>query len=319
MLREHRRAAARAAARPRGAREALGFVDMERARETSGSRFAYLMGDAALLEFALVHCALARLGADGFMPVVPPVLVREQHDGGGRVLPDRPRAGLRGRRRRPVPRRHERDPALGAAPRRAPRRRRLPIRYAGISTCFRREAGTYGKDTRGSSACTSSTRSRCSRSPSPTVVGRARPHPRHRGVDRRRARAALPRREHRGRRPRRRPRPRSTTSRCGCRRRAATASSRRARTTPTTRPAASAPRAGRARHPARAHAERHRVRDRPHARVPVRALPGRRRRFVVPEVLRPSPASTASTPQDVPDPVASLPPEGCRSGRMGRS
>ena len=71
-------------------------------------------------------------------------------DGGGRVLPHRPRPGLRGRRGRAVPRGHERGPVVGAASRRDPRRRRT-CRSAtpGISSCFRREAGTYGKDTRG--------------------------------------------------------------------------------------------------------------------------------------------------------------------------
>ena len=72
------------------------------------------------------------------------------HDGRGRLLPDRPRAGVRRRRRRALPRRHERGAALGAAPRRHVRRpTSCPARYAGYSSCFRREAGTYGKDTRG--------------------------------------------------------------------------------------------------------------------------------------------------------------------------
>src|SRR5204863_5825880 len=56
---------------------AIGFVDTERAAEISGSRFAYLLREGVLLEFALVQWVMARLVAEGFVPVVPPVLVRE--------------------------------------------------------------------------------------------------------------------------------------------------------------------------------------------------------------------------------------------------
>ena len=129
--------------------ELLGLVDSERAGRNSGSRFAYLMGPAVRLEFALVQFAFDILEEHSFVPVVPPVLVREEMMVDAGFFPtDRHQvyeiagddlfligtsevalAGLhRGERL-------ERDS--------------LPVRYAGFSSCFRREAGTYGKDTRG--------------------------------------------------------------------------------------------------------------------------------------------------------------------------
>jgi seryl-tRNA synthetase len=129
--------------------EQLGFVDSERGARLSGSRFAYLMREAVLLELALVQWVTGRLVAEGFTPVVPPVLVREEAmeqagffptdraqvydvDGGEHFLvgtSEIPLAGIHA------------GEILEPAD--------LPLRYAGISTCFRREAGTYGKDTRG--------------------------------------------------------------------------------------------------------------------------------------------------------------------------
>ena len=129
--------------------ELLGLVDSERAGKNSGSRFAYLMGPAVRLEFALVQFAFDILEEHSFVPVVPPVLVGEEMMVDAGFFPtDRHQvyeiagddlfligtsevalAGLhRGERL-------ERDS--------------LPVRYAGFSSCFRREAGTYGKDTRG--------------------------------------------------------------------------------------------------------------------------------------------------------------------------
>ena len=133
-----------------------------------------------------------------------PALVRERTMEEAGLLPDRPRAGVRRRRRRAVPRRHERGAALGAAPRRDARRPTSCRRATpGFSSCFRREAGTYGKDTRGIFRVHQFDKvemfSFCD---ARRVVGRARAHPRDRGGDRRRARAAVPRREHRGRRSR---------------------------------------------------------------------------------------------------------------------
>lgn len=130
--------------------ELLGWmVDMESAAQVSGSRFAYLMGDVVLLELALVRWALDVLVAKGFTPVVPPVLVREEALFGTGFLPDTEEQIYR------VPD----DDLYLAGTSEVPLaslhageildQDRLPIRYAGFSTCFRREAGAAGKDTRG--------------------------------------------------------------------------------------------------------------------------------------------------------------------------
>jgi seryl-tRNA synthetase len=129
--------------------EALGVIDLERAAGVSGSRFAYLLGGAVMLQFALVRYCLDRLAPRGFVPVVPPVMVREEALYGTGFFPtdeasiyatrdddlylvgtsEVPLAGL------------HRDEILDSGS--------LPRRYVGYSTCFRREAGAHGKDTRG--------------------------------------------------------------------------------------------------------------------------------------------------------------------------
>jgi len=137
----------------------LDLIDIERAAKVSGSRFAYLKGAAVMLEFALVRWALGQLASEGFTPVVPPVLVRERALFGTGFLPGArdqayavgvSEAGsdevsfdelfLAATAEIPLAAMHA-DEILDAAD--------LPMRYAGFSTCFRREAGTYGKDTRG--------------------------------------------------------------------------------------------------------------------------------------------------------------------------
>ena len=139
--------------------EALGIIDTERGAKVSGARFAYLRGPGALLEFALVHFAVARLGAAGFTPVVTPAMVREEalygtgffpgareqvyavgssERGGTPIEPDG--LYLVGTAEVPLAAQHTDEILEGSS---------LPLRYAGFSTCFRREAGTYGKDTRG--------------------------------------------------------------------------------------------------------------------------------------------------------------------------
>ena len=129
--------------------EALGALDMERAARTSGSRFAYLLGPSVWLQFALVRYALDRVTAHGFVPVIPPVLVREEAMFGTGFLPAdeaqlyvtrQDDLYLVGTSEVPLASFHG-DEILDSGD--------LPIRYAGYSTCFRREAGTYGKDTRG--------------------------------------------------------------------------------------------------------------------------------------------------------------------------
>ncbi len=129
--------------------ERLGLLDLERAAKVSGSRFAYLLGPAVLVQFALVRYALDHLLARGFRPVIPPVLVREAALFGTGFLPsgreqiyEIPEDGLFlvGTSEVSLAAFHA-DEILDPGA--------LPIRYAGYSTCFRREAGTYGKDTRG--------------------------------------------------------------------------------------------------------------------------------------------------------------------------
>jgi seryl-tRNA synthetase len=128
---------------------AIGFVDTERAAEVSGSRFAYLMREGALLELALVQWVMSRLVAEGFTPVVPPVLVRESAMEEAGFFPtdrnqvydvDGGELFLVGTSEVPLSGLHRRENLDGGD---------LPLRYAGFSTCFRREAGTYGRDTRG--------------------------------------------------------------------------------------------------------------------------------------------------------------------------
>jgi len=127
----------------------IGWVDNELGASVSGSRFAYITGAAVQIEFALVQWALAKLVARGFNPVVPPVLVRRQmmidagffptdeHQVYGMPDDDLFLIGTS-------------EVAL-AGMHRGDRMdlEKLPLRYAGFSSCFRREAGTYGKDTRG--------------------------------------------------------------------------------------------------------------------------------------------------------------------------
>ena len=129
--------------------EALGFVNTEKAVEMSGSRFAYLMREAVIVELALVQWVLARVGAQGFLPVMPPVLVREHAmEEAGFFPTDRQQVYdvddgelfLVGTSEVPLSALH-RGEILDADA--------LPLRYAGFSSNFRREAGTYGKDTRG--------------------------------------------------------------------------------------------------------------------------------------------------------------------------
>jgi seryl-tRNA synthetase len=127
----------------------IGRFDMERAAKVSGSRFGYWIGDTALLALALYRLALDRLTAQGFVPVLPPVLVRESALYGTGWLPSAdpnvyklegedlylagtaeiPLGGLHG------------DEVLDADA--------LPLRYVGFSPCFRSEAGAAGKDTSG--------------------------------------------------------------------------------------------------------------------------------------------------------------------------
>jgi len=127
----------------------LGLIDMEAGARLSGSRFAYLKGDLVLLELALVRFAIELARGEGHEPVVPPVLVREEALEGTGFLPgDRDQIYeipkddlfLTGTSEVALAGLHA-DQILAADS--------LPLRYCGFSTCFRREAGAAGRDTRG--------------------------------------------------------------------------------------------------------------------------------------------------------------------------
>src|SRR5436190_11471429 len=129
--------------------EAYGWIDLERAAKVSGSRFVYRKGDVALLELALYRFALDRLVRRGFNPVLPPVLVRERAMYGTGFFPtdevniygvERDDLFLIGTSEVPIAAMHA-DEIVDEGD--------LPLRYAAYSTCFRREAGAAGKDTRG--------------------------------------------------------------------------------------------------------------------------------------------------------------------------
>jgi seryl-tRNA synthetase len=127
----------------------LGQIDMERGAKVSGARFAYRLGDTALTELALYRFALDRLVGKGFTPVLPPVLVLEKAMYGTGFLPtdevnlyriERDELYLTGTSEVALAAMHMEEKLAADE---------LPLRYAGYSTCFRREAGAAGKDTRG--------------------------------------------------------------------------------------------------------------------------------------------------------------------------
>ena len=130
--------------------ESLGIIDMARAAKVSGARFAYLKGDGVLLEFALVQFAFELLVKEGFIPVLPPVLIKEKvmaglgymENGGDEDMfhlrdDDMVLVGTAEQSLVPM----HADEVLA--------KKQLPLRYVGYSSSFRREAGSYGKDTRG--------------------------------------------------------------------------------------------------------------------------------------------------------------------------
>jgi seryl-tRNA synthetase len=127
----------------------LARIDTERGAKVSGSRFVYRIGAAALLELALYRFALDRVTRKGFTPVLPPVLVREESMYGTGFLPtdevniyrvERDELYLTGTSEVALAAMHGGEVLDADA---------LPLHYAGYSTCFRREAGAAGKDTRG--------------------------------------------------------------------------------------------------------------------------------------------------------------------------
>jgi len=129
--------------------ELLGAIDVARAAKVSGARFGYLTGPGAMLEFALVRFAVDRLTSAGFVPMIPPALVRREAMFGTGFLPTDEQQIFRipeddlylvGTSEVPLVSYHA-DEILDPGS--------LPRRYVGFSPCFRREAGSYGKDTRG--------------------------------------------------------------------------------------------------------------------------------------------------------------------------
>ena len=126
-----------------------GWIEMEAAANASGSRFAYLLGDLVMIELALVRFAMELVRDEGFRPTIPPVLVREQALFGTGMFPGeremiyevpRDELFLVGTSEVSLASLHA-DQIMEAS--------ELPKRYAGFSTCFRREAGAAGRDTRG--------------------------------------------------------------------------------------------------------------------------------------------------------------------------
>jgi seryl-tRNA synthetase len=125
------------------------MIDMDRGANLSGSRFAYLKGDLVMLELALVRWVLEKLRGYGFEPVIPPVLVRERALFGTGFLPDTEQQiyalpedelYLVGTSEVALASLHDGEILEVES---------LPLRYAGCSPCFRREAGAAGRDTRG--------------------------------------------------------------------------------------------------------------------------------------------------------------------------
>lgn len=134
--------------------EALDVIDVKRAAKVSGARFAYLKGELALLEFALVQFAMETLIKEGFIPVVPPVLIQKEiteglgyWQAGGNEdyynvtdLAEKNEYYLVGTAEHALVPMHK-DETL--------QKKELPKRYVGFSSAFRKEAGSYGKDTKG--------------------------------------------------------------------------------------------------------------------------------------------------------------------------
>ena len=127
----------------------LGAIDTERGAKVAGSRSYYLTGQGAMLEFALVNFAIASASKAGFTPVIPPVIVNPAAMEGTGFLGqaaenvyhlEKDDVYLVGTSEVPLAAFHMNEVLLAE---------KLPMRYAGYSSCFRREAGTYGKDTRG--------------------------------------------------------------------------------------------------------------------------------------------------------------------------
>jgi seryl-tRNA synthetase len=128
--------------------EKLDLIDIERAGKISGSRFYFLKNEMVILEFALIQYAMSILVKEGFSPIIPPILLNKATMLGAGYLPagedeiykTQDETYLAGTAEQPLAGIHM-DEVLDA--------KKFPIRYAGFSSCFRREAGSHGKDVRG--------------------------------------------------------------------------------------------------------------------------------------------------------------------------
>ena len=130
--------------------ENLDLIDVKRAAKISGTRFGILKKEAALLEFSLINFTFETLLQDGFVPVIPPIMLKpemleksghlSEKDKPERYFIEKDNAYLAGTAEQPIAAMHA-DEIFGEED--------LPKRYLGFSTCFRREAGAYGKDTKG--------------------------------------------------------------------------------------------------------------------------------------------------------------------------
>ncbi len=131
--------------------KSLDIIDIERGVRASGARFYYLKNEAALLEFALIQHIIHKLNSKGFSPIIPPVLVKEEamyatgffpadRNEIYHVNPEDDDLYLVGTSEVPLTMLHAKEIL---------EEEKLPLRYCGFSTCFRREAGSYGKDTAG--------------------------------------------------------------------------------------------------------------------------------------------------------------------------
>lgn len=130
--------------------EKLGIIDTQKAAEVSGSRFYYLKGEGALLEFALIQFAMHTLAQNGFTPVIPPIMIKpDTYEKMGRLTPSQREERyyiqsddlyLVGSAEHTIGPLHMNETF---------EKNDLPKRYAGFSVCLRREAGSYGKDTKG--------------------------------------------------------------------------------------------------------------------------------------------------------------------------
>ncbi|MDD5145123.1 MAG: serine--tRNA ligase [Candidatus Pacebacteria bacterium] len=130
--------------------EKLDLIDVKRASKVAGSRFGFLRRQIVLLEFALINFTFEALVKKGFIPIIPPVMLKpemamgmgyiQQLDDEDAYYLPKDNLFLIGTAEQPLGAMHS-DEVLNEED--------LPLRYAGFSTCFRREAGSYGKDTKG--------------------------------------------------------------------------------------------------------------------------------------------------------------------------